>query len=186
MEEGTRRGLLWLRPDLMRLPGTSAVVTAAVDSTRVAILTGGGAGHEPAHVGFVGKGLLDGAVSGDVFASPSHKAVVAAITHFRGAAGVLLVVKNYNGDCVNFKIAAEIARSQGIDVQTVIFGDDVVFSEVPNSDSRGIDLEMGVLINETMSLLTTDEYYKMSVVVDRFVVGRFCTVLDMCVECHSL
>ena len=109
--EESIRGLLWLRPDLMRLPGTSAVVTAAVDSTRVAILTGGGAGHEPAHVGFVGKGLLDGAVSGDVFASPSHKAVVAAITHFRGAAGVLLVVKNYNGDCVNFKIAAEIARS---------------------------------------------------------------------------
>ncbi|SQA97982.1 Dihydroxyacetone kinase [Cedecea neteri] len=83
------------------------------DKRRVAIISGGGAGHEPAHVGFVGKGMLTAAVCGDVFASPSVDAVLSAIINVTGDAGCLLIVKNYTGDRLNFGLAAEKARKLG-------------------------------------------------------------------------
>ena len=91
----------------------------------VAIVSGGGAGHEPAHAGFVGAGMLTAAVSGELFASPSVDAVLTAIREVTGPAGCLLVVKNYTGDRLNFGLAAERARSEGFAVATVLVADDV-------------------------------------------------------------
>jgi len=81
------------------------------DKSKVAIVSGGGSGHEPAHAGFVGPGMLTAAVCGDVFASPSVDAVLAGILATTGPAGCLLVVKNYTGDRLNFGLAAERARA---------------------------------------------------------------------------
>src|SRR4051812_43475850 len=86
---------------------------------QVAVISGGGAGHEPAHAGFVGKGMLSAAVVGDVFTSPSVDAVLAAIRAVSGDAGALLIVKNYTGDRLNFGLAAEIARAEGIPTEMI-------------------------------------------------------------------
>jgi dihydroxyacetone kinase len=91
----------------------------------VAIISGGGSGHEPSHAGWVGEGMLTAAVCGDIFASPSVDAVYAAIKHCAGSAGVLLIVKNYTGDRVNFGLAAERAKAEGIKVEMVVVADDV-------------------------------------------------------------
>ncbi|RDD97786.1 dihydroxyacetone kinase family protein [Paracoccus pantotrophus] len=106
---------------------------------KVAVISGGGSGHEPAHAGYVGQGMLSAAVAGDVFTSPSTDAVLAAIRHVSGPAGALLIVKNYTGDRLNFGLAAEFARSEGIPVETVIVADDVALHEtVPADRRRGI------------------------------------------------
>lgn len=91
---------------------------------KVAIISGGGSGHEPAHAGFVGVGMLTAAVCGDIFASPSVKAVLAAIRAVTGPPGCLLIVKNYTGDRLNFGLAAEQAKAEGLKVEMVIVGDD--------------------------------------------------------------
>lgn len=117
-------------------PGIRVVVRSDWDCSRVAIISGGGAGHEPAHVGFVGKGMLTAAVCGDIFASPSTEAVLAAILAVSGPAGALLIVKNYTGDRLNFGLAAERARSRGHQVEMVIVGDDVALPDLPQP--RGV------------------------------------------------
>lgn len=94
-------------------------------SGKVSILSGGGAGHEPAHGGYVGRGMLTAAVAGPVFTSPSVDAVLKAIMTIAGPAGVLLIVKNYTGDRLNFGLAAEIARAAGVEVDMLVVGDDV-------------------------------------------------------------
>ena len=106
------------------------------DKTKVALVSGGGSGHEPAHVGFVGKGMLTAAVCGDVFASPSVVAVLAGILAVTGPAGCLLIVKNYTGDRLNFGLAAERARAFGLNVSMVIVGDDIALPELPQA--RGV------------------------------------------------
>jgi len=105
------------------------------DST-VAILSGGGSGHEPAHAGYVGEGLLAAAIAGDVFTSPSVDAVLAALRVVGGPAGAVLVVKNYTGDRLNFGLAAEIARSEGIPVEVVTVADDVALRDTVAPDKR--------------------------------------------------
>lgn len=102
----------------------------------VAIISGGGAGHEPAHAAYVGQGMLTAAVSGEIFASPSVDAVLAAILTVTGEGGCLLIVKNYTGDRLNFGLAAERARQMGLDVDMVIIGDDVALPDAPQP--RGI------------------------------------------------
>ncbi|MFA8329449.1 dihydroxyacetone kinase family protein [Burkholderia ubonensis] len=105
----------------------------------VAVLSGGGSGHEPAHGGYVGDGMLSAAVCGEVFTSPSTDAVLAAIRATAGPNGALLVVKNYTGDRLNFGLAAELARAEGIPVETVIVADDVSLRErVERGQRRGI------------------------------------------------
>lgn len=94
-------------------------------SGKVSIISGGGAGHEPAHGGYVGGGMLTAAVAGPVFTSPSVDAVLKAIMTLAGPAGVLLIVKNYTGDRLNFGLAAEIARAAGMEVDMLVVGDDV-------------------------------------------------------------
>lgn len=91
---------------------------------RVAIVSGGGSGHEPLHLGFVGFGMLDAAVPGPVFTAPTPRPVVAAATAVDSGAGVLFVVKNYTGDVLNFEVAAELAAERGITTRTVVVADD--------------------------------------------------------------
>jgi dihydroxyacetone kinase len=106
------------------------------DKSKVALISGGGAGHEPAHAGFVGKGMLTAAVCGDVFASPSVEAVLNAILYVTGKAGCLLIVKNYTGDRLNFGLAAEKAKKLGYKVDMVIVNDDISIKE--SKQPRGI------------------------------------------------
>jgi len=119
---------------LVRLDGyphIRVVLRADWDKSRVALVSGGGSGHEPAHAGFVGAGMLTAAVCGDVFASPSVDAVLAGILAVTGPAGCLLVVKNYTGDRLNFGLAAERARAFGLKVNMVIVGDDIALPDLP-------------------------------------------------------
>ncbi|MCW6509185.1 dihydroxyacetone kinase subunit DhaK [Lichenifustis flavocetrariae] len=114
--------------DLCRLddfPDIKVVLRSDWDRTQVALVSGGGSGHEPAHAGFVGGGMLTAAVCGEVFASPSVDAVLAGILAVTGDPGCLLIVKNYTGDRLNFGLAAERARAMGLKVELVIVGDDV-------------------------------------------------------------
>lgn len=117
-------------------PHIRVVVRSDWTKTRVALVSGGGSGHEPAHVGFVGKGMLTAAVCGDVFASPSVDAVLAAILAVTGPAGCLLIVKNYTGDRLNFGLAAERARAFGHKVEMVVVDDDVALPDLPQA--RGV------------------------------------------------
>lgn len=112
------------------------VVRSDWNKSKVALISGGGAGHEPAHVGFVGKGMLTAAVCGDVFASPSVDAVLSAIINVTGDAGCLLIVKNYTGDRLNFGLAAEKARKLGYRVELVTVKDDISLPD--NPQPRGI------------------------------------------------
>ncbi|MGJ9426846.1 dihydroxyacetone kinase subunit DhaK [Nesterenkonia halotolerans] len=107
--------------------GTTVLVGAASerDPSRVAVISGGGSGHEPAHAGFIGEGMLDAAIPGEIFSSPSVTAVLEGIRHVAGTAGCLLVIKNYTGDRLNFGLAAERARQEGYKVETVLVADDV-------------------------------------------------------------
>jgi len=108
-----------------QVPGTNVVVRAdAPVRGKVGIISGGGSGHEPAHGGYVGKGMLDGAVAGEVFTSPTPDQVFEAIKAVDGGVGVLLVIKNYTGDVMNFEMAAELAEAEGISVEKVIVNDD--------------------------------------------------------------
>jgi len=132
-------GALYGTPDLARLDGYPAikvVIRSDWDKKKVAIISGGGAGHEPSHVGFVGRGMLTAAVSGEVFASPSVDAVLAAILAVTGDAGCLLVVKSYTGDRLNFGLARERARALGKKVDMVVVGDDLALPDAPHP--RGV------------------------------------------------
>lgn len=117
-------------------PHVKVVVRADWDRSRVALVSGGGSGHEPSHAGFVGQGMLTAAVCGDVFASPSVDAVLAGILAVTGKAGCLLIVKNYTGDRLNFGLAAERARAFGLKVAMVIVDDDVALPDLPQP--RGV------------------------------------------------
>ncbi|AOT70436.1 dihydroxyacetone kinase subunit DhaK [Geosporobacter ferrireducens] len=106
---------------------------------KVALVSGGGSGHEPSHGGFVGKGMLDGAVAGAVFTSPTPDQVFEAVKAVNGGAGVLLVVKNYTGDIMNFEMAAEMAAMEDIQVASVVVNDDVaVENSTWTTGRRGI------------------------------------------------
>lgn len=117
-------------------PHIKVVVRNDWDKSRVALVSGGGSGHEPAHAGLVGQGLLTAAVCGDVFASPSVDAVLAGILAVSGNAGCLLIVKNYTGDRLNFGLAAERARALGVKVDMVVVDDDIALPELPQA--RGV------------------------------------------------
>jgi phosphoenolpyruvate---glycerone phosphotransferase subunit DhaK len=95
---------------------------------KVALVSGGGSGHEPLHAGFVGAGMLDAACLGEIFTSPTVDQVLAAAQAVDGGAGVLFIVKNYTGDVINFRYAAELAQDEGIAVEVVIVDDDAAMS----------------------------------------------------------
>ncbi|HWR40783.1 MAG TPA: dihydroxyacetone kinase subunit DhaK [Patescibacteria group bacterium] len=106
---------------------------------KVGLVSGGGSGHEPSHAGFVGRGMLDGAVAGAVFTSPTPDQVYEAVKAVNGGKGVLLVIKNYTGDVMNFEMAAEMAGADNIAVEKVVVNDDVaVENSTWTTGRRGI------------------------------------------------
>ena len=108
---------------------------------KVAVISGGGSGHEPLHGGFVGVGMLDAACAGQVFTSPSQDQILAATVGTDAGAGVLHVVKNYTGDVMNFEMAAELASEQGVRVETVVVADDVAVEDsLYTAGRRGVGL----------------------------------------------
>lgn len=127
-------------------PGIKVVVRTDYNPKHVALIAGGGSGHEPAHAGFVGQGMLTAAVCGEIFASPSVDAVFAAIMAVTGKPGCLLIFKNYTGDRLNFGLAAERARAHGKQVEVVIVRDDIALPNI--SQPRGI---AGVLLVEKIA-----------------------------------
>ncbi len=132
--------LLTRRPGMLaRLdsyPDIKVILRADWDKSKVAVISGGGAGHEPSHAGFVGRGMLTAAVSGEIFASPSVDAVLTAIRAVTGPKGCLLIVKNYTGDRLNFGLAAERARAEGFKVEMVIVADDIALPDL--AQPRGV------------------------------------------------
>lgn len=134
-------GLVSSWPHLARLDDAPVVVRSddqRKPDDRVAIVSGGGSGHEPAHAGYVGRGMLDAAVLGPVFTSPSVDDVYAAIHAVATDAGVLLIIKNYTGDVLNFSLAAEMARADGIRVERVIVADDAALGDSAGAGRRGL------------------------------------------------
>jgi dihydroxyacetone kinase len=117
-------------------PHIKVVMRTDWDKSGVALISGGGSGHEPAHAGFVGRGMLTAAICGDVFASPTVDAVLAGILAVTGKAGCLLIVKNYTGDRLNFGLAAERARAFGLKVEVVVVDDDIALPDLPQP--RGV------------------------------------------------
>lgn len=106
---------------------------------KVALVSGGGSGHEPMHGGLVGKGMLDAACPGDVFTSPTPDQMEAATKAVDGGAGVLHIVKNYSGDVMNFEMAAEMCQAEGTDVEAVVINDDVAVQDsLYTSGRRGV------------------------------------------------
>jgi dihydroxyacetone kinase-like protein len=124
-------GLAMAHADILRvcLEPVYVVRADAPVSGKVAIVSGGGSGHEPMHVGFVGKGMLDAACPGQVFTSPTPDQIEAATRAVNGGAGVLHIVKNYTGDIMNFEMAAELCQAEGIEVRSVVINDDVAVED---------------------------------------------------------
>ena len=134
-------GMVKAHPDyVQRVPGTEVVARTGNKKTdKVVLISGGGSGHEPAHGGFVGKGMLDAAVAGAVFTSPTPDQIYEAIHAVDAGKGVLLIIKNYTGDVMNFEMAADMARDEDIEVDQVIVADDVaVENSTWTTGRRGI------------------------------------------------
>lgn len=116
--------------DVKLLPDTTVIARKnAPIENKVGLVSGGGSGHEPAHAGYVGEGMLDAAVAGEVFTSPTPDQVFEAIKAVDGGAGVLLIIKNYTGDVMNFEMAAEMAEAEGVQVEQVVVNDDVAVED---------------------------------------------------------
>src|SRR5690348_2361414 len=124
-------GLAAAHPDLLRYDAGAQILVRkdAPRKGKVALISGGGSGHEPLHGGFVGLGMLDAACPGEVFTSPVPAQMLAATKAVDGGAGVVHIVKNYTGDVLNFKLAAEDAADEGIKVTSVVIDDDVAVQD---------------------------------------------------------
>jgi dihydroxyacetone kinase-like protein len=124
-------GLAVAHADLLRVDFNSQIVVRkdAPVAGKVGLISGGGSGHEPMHGGFVGRGMLDAACPGEIFTSPVPDQMLAATKSVDGGAGVLHIVKNYTGDVMNFKLAAELAEDEGINVASVLTNDDVAVED---------------------------------------------------------
>jgi dihydroxyacetone kinase, DhaK subunit len=130
VENEMLEGIVLAHPEYVkRLEGFDVLVRADQKTGKVALVSGGGSGHEPAHGGFVGKGMLDAAVAGSIFTSPTPDQVFEAIKAVDAGKGVLLVIKNYTGDIMNFEMAAELAEAEGIKVANVVTNDDVAVED---------------------------------------------------------
>ncbi|MBR3685439.1 MAG: dihydroxyacetone kinase subunit DhaK [Clostridia bacterium] len=122
-------GLAKAHPELEFVEKYKVVKKKVIDKNKVTLISGGGSGHEPAHAGFVGKGMLDCAVCGDVFASPSQIQVYNALKMTASKKGTLMIVKNYSGDCMNFNNAAALAKEDGVEVDAVYVNDDIAVKD---------------------------------------------------------
>ena len=135
-------GVVAANPGLNVLKGHCVIIREDVEELRkegkVTLISGGGSGHEPAHAGFVGKGMLTAAVAGAVFTSPPTKSILAAIRAVgkENGAGTLLIVKNYTGDRLNFGFATERAKAEGMKVEMVVVGEDCALTSKDKTAGR--------------------------------------------------
>lgn len=137
------RGVAAAHPGVQRVDLDNKIVYRAQpkQAGRVAVISGGGSGHEPLHSGYVGEGMLDAACCGEVFTSPVPDQMVAATKQVDNGAGVLQIVKNYTGDVMNFDMASELSQADGIDVESVIVNDDVAVEDsLYTAGRRGVGL----------------------------------------------
>ncbi len=161
-------------------PHIKVVFRTDWDKSKVALVSGGGSGHEPAHAGFVGAGMLTAAVCGEVFASPSVEAVLAGILAVTGEAGCLLIVKNYTGDRLNFGLAAERARALGRKVEMVVVDDDIALPDLPQP--RGV---AGTLFVHKIVGAMAEDGADLAAITDaaRTIIGKVASIgmsLDTC------
>lgn len=133
-------GLAYVHNDLVhRLPGFDIIARNEQAPGRVGLISGGGSGHEPAHAGFVGDGMLSAAIAGAVFTSPTPDQILEAIKEADQGAGVFMIVKNYSGDIMNFEMAQELAEMEGIEVASVVVDDDIaVENSLYTQGRRGV------------------------------------------------
>ena len=133
-------GVVAAHPEtLRRLKGWNVIVRREIRPGKVTLLSGGGSGHEPAQAGYVGKGMLDAAVAGEIFTSPAPDPIKAALDAIRTDAGTLMIVTNYSGDLMNFEMAAELAEMDGIRTRSVIVNDDAaVMNSTYTTGRRGV------------------------------------------------
>lgn len=131
------RGLAAANPALSYSgAGTEVIYRTDKKQGKVGLVSGGGAGHEPAHAGYVGTGMLDAAVSGNVFASPGPEAIMEGLRQADAGKGVLMIIKNYSGDIMNFEMAGELAEMEGIRTDAVVVKDDVAVPDSTYSTGR--------------------------------------------------
>lgn len=114
---------------IYQVPDTNVIARKEKEMSKTALLSGGGSGHEPAHAGFVGRGMLNGAVCGQVFTSPTPDQIFEGIKAVHQGGGVLLVVKNYSGDVMNFDMAKDLAEMENIEVASVLVDDDIAVED---------------------------------------------------------
>ena len=133
-------GLVSAYPQKIKLESGRIVVRATPKSEdKVAVITMGGSGHEPALSGFVGEGMLDASVAGDIFAAPNAMAVLAALRKFKREAGILMVILNHAGDMMNGNMAVKLAQKEGIKVKPIYVAEDISAGlDAPKSDRRGL------------------------------------------------
>lgn len=133
-------GLAYVHHDLVhRLSGFDIIARNEQAAGQVGLISGGGSGHEPAHAGFVGDGMLSAAIAGAVFTSPTPDQILEAIKEANQGAGVFMIVKNYSGDIMNFEMAQELAEMEGIEVASVVVDDDIaVENSLYTQGRRGV------------------------------------------------
>lgn len=133
-------GLAYVHSDLVhRVEGFDIIARNEQAAGQVGLISGGGSGHEPAHAGFVGDGMLSAAIAGAVFTSPTPDQILEAIKEADQGAGVFMVVKNYSGDIMNFEMAQELAEMEGIDVASIVVDDDIaVENSLYTQGRRGV------------------------------------------------
>ena len=133
-------GLAYIHSDLVyRVEGFDIIARKSEKTGKVGLISGGGSGHEPSHAGFVGEGMLSAAICGAVFTSPTPDQVLQAIKEADEGAGVLMVIKNYSGDIMNFEMAQEMAEMEGIEVASVVVDDDIaVENSLYTQGRRGV------------------------------------------------
>ncbi|MGM0379571.1 MAG: dihydroxyacetone kinase subunit DhaK [Bacillota bacterium] len=129
------KGMVKAHSTIERVEGTNVLIRSNIPE-KVTLVSGGGSGHEPSHGGFLGTGMLDGAVAGEVFTSPTPDQVFEAIKAVDQGKGVLLVIKNYTGDVMNFEMASELAEAEGIEVKQVVVNDDVAVEDSTYTTGR--------------------------------------------------
>ncbi|KAF0683102.1 Aste57867_24790 [Aphanomyces stellatus] len=152
------RGLVHASPHLCLVPQHRVVLHRdykIIQQSQVSLLSGGGSGHEPAHAGYIGDGMLTGVVCGDVFASPNTKQVLAAIRLAAGPHGCLVIVKNYTGDRLNFGLAIENAKAEGIKVDMVVIGDDLA---IPGAKAGKRGLAGTVFVHKIAGAMAAQGY----------------------------
>lgn len=129
------QGMQMAYDNLLEYTAGAEVISRKEKSDKVTIISGGGAGHEPLHAGFVGKGMLDAAVSGNVFSSPSPDRIETAIEKMNSGKGVLLIIKNYSGDIMNFGLAKDLLEGE-VEIESVVVKDDVAVPDSTYSTGR--------------------------------------------------